>query len=159
MPSKRRATCVSLSFNYYFFMLRLILLLVSYQLSVNSGIHLLHTPLSSALLFISPYVPFFIRFKNPILFRPLGLLPSILPSITSFNNPSPRTICPMHFFFDLIIRSIKLRFSSTISSTSSLVLLYDEEELIFEERVKPLYGRQLHFYQTSNQKFALYLSL
>src|SRR5207244_2887167 len=59
----------------------------------------------------------------PILGLPLGLLFSILPSSTSFNNPSPLTTCHIQFFFRLTIVSTILLLSTTASSTSSLLIL------------------------------------
>src|SRR5207245_2261000 len=59
----------------------------------------------------------------PILGLPLGLLFSILPSSTSFNNPSPLMTCPIQFFFRLTIVSTILLLSTTASSTSSLLIL------------------------------------
>src|SRR2546426_9689732 len=59
----------------------------------------------------------------PILGLPLALLFSILPSSTSFNNPSPLTTCPIQFFFRLTIVSTILLLSTTASSTSSLLIL------------------------------------
>src|SRR5207245_2927928 len=59
----------------------------------------------------------------PILGLPLVLLFSILPSSTSFNNPSPLTTRPIQFFFRLTIVSTILLLSITASSTFSLLLL------------------------------------
>src|SRR5207245_502067 len=58
-----------------------------------------------------------------ILGLPLALLFSILPSSTSFNNPSPLTTCPIQFFFLLTIVSTILLLSTTASSTFSLLIL------------------------------------
>src|SRR3989454_3157442 len=59
----------------------------------------------------------------PILGLPLGLLPSILPSISSLNSPSPRKTCPIQFFFRCTIVSTNFRLSPTLSSTFSFVIL------------------------------------
>src|SRR3989454_10492242 len=63
------------------------------------GTQLLHSSLCSALLFIFSKEPSFSSSSIPILGLPLGLLPTILPSITSLNSPSPRKTCPIQFFF------------------------------------------------------------
>src|SRR2546426_3038888 len=59
----------------------------------------------------------------PILGLPLGLLPTILPSITSLNSPSPRKTCPIQFFFRCTIVSTNFRLFPTLSSTFSFVIL------------------------------------
>jgi len=87
------------------------------------GIEHLHATLSSALLFIFTYDPSFGSSIIPNLGLPLGLFPSILPSRTWFNNPSPLTACPIQFFFLFQTDSNKLLFSSVVSSISWLVFL------------------------------------
>src|SRR3989454_11098533 len=62
----------------------------------------------------------------PILGLPLGLLFSILPSSTSFNNPLRLTTCPIQFFFRLTIVSTILLLSTTASSTFSLLILLSQ---------------------------------
>src|SRR6267154_73780 len=59
----------------------------------------------------------------PFLGCPCRLFPIILPFITSFNNPSPLSTCPIQFFFLLLIVLIKHLFSSTLSNTSSFFIL------------------------------------
>jgi len=54
---------------------------------------------------------------------PLALFPSILPSITSLNNPSPLTTCPIQFFCLFLITLINCRFSYTLFKISSFVIL------------------------------------
>ena len=56
-----------------------------------------------------------------IRFLPLGLLPSILTSITSFNKPLLRKMCRIHLFLVLVILFNSSLFSSTIINTSSFV--------------------------------------
>src|SRR5207245_1306672 len=63
------------------------------------GTQLLHSSLFSALLFIFSKEPSFSSSSIPILGLPLGLLFTILPSITSLNSPSPRKTCPIQFSF------------------------------------------------------------
>ena len=59
--------------------------------------------------------------KIPIRFLPLGLLSAILPSITSFNKPLPRTMYHIHLFLSLVILFSSSLFSSTSINTSSFV--------------------------------------
>src|SRR5438445_6527956 len=87
------------------------------------GTQLLHSSLFSALLFIFSKEPSFSSSSIPILGLPLGLLPTILPSITSLNSPSPRKTCPIKFFFRCTIVSTNFRLSPTLSSTFSFVVL------------------------------------
>src|SRR6267154_1825967 len=100
------------------------------------GTHSLHLSLSPAILFIFTYAPFFLSpgslssslleslsssftsliasFRSliiPLLGCPCRLFPITLPSITSFNNPSPLNTCPIQFFFLLLIVLIKHLFS------------------------------------------------
>ena len=76
----------------------------------------------SALLFKTPYGTFSSRSSiMPIRFLPGPLLPSILPSITSFINPSPLIICPIQFFFRRTIVSSMVLLSPTLLRTSSFV--------------------------------------
>src|SRR2546426_3262367 len=63
------------------------------------GTQLLHSSLFSTFLFIFSKEPSFSSSSIPILGLPLGLLPTILPSITSLNSPSPHKICPIQFLF------------------------------------------------------------
>src|SRR2546426_2201294 len=81
----------------------------------------------------------------PILGLPLALLFSILPSSTSFNNPSPLTTCPIQFFFRLTIVSTILLLSTT-SSTSSLLIL--SSQLTFSNLL------QTHISNASNLSIA-----
>ena len=60
---------------------------------------ILQLPWFSAFLFISPYASSNTLSIMPILGLPLGLFPSIIPSSTTFIRPSPRTTCPIQFFF------------------------------------------------------------
>src|SRR5437870_13790949 len=82
----------------------------------------------------------------PILGLPLGLLFSILPSSTSFNNPSPLRTCPIQFFFRLTIVSTILLLSTTASSTSSLLIL--SSQLTFSNLL------QTHISNASNLSIA-----
>src|SRR5579864_3160914 len=59
----------------------------------------------------------------PILGLPLGFFPTILPSITSFNNLFPRTTYPIQFFFRFTIACTKHLPSPTAASTSTFVFL------------------------------------
>src|SRR5438034_1304646 len=59
----------------------------------------------------------------PNLGLPLGLLPSIRPSITSFNRPSPLKTCPIHLFFLLLNIVIISLSSPTLLSTTSFEIL------------------------------------
>jgi hypothetical protein len=88
-----------------------------------------HFPLFSALLFISPYV-LTISSSSNILFLglPLLLFPSILPSSTSFNIPSPLTICPIQFLFLHRIKFTNLH-TSPLPRTSSFLILSDHSML------------------------------
>src|ERR1044072_4932687 len=77
------------------------------------GIQTLHCCLSSALLFILTYDPSFSSSIIPILCLPRGLLPSILPSSTSFSKLFPLTMWPIQFFFRFsIVITIFLSFST-----------------------------------------------
>src|SRR2546426_11142529 len=69
------------------------------------GTQLLCSSLFSALLFIFTKEPSFSSSSILILGLPLGLLSTILPSITSLNSPSPRKTCPIQFFFRCTIVS------------------------------------------------------
>src|SRR2546426_12750217 len=82
----------------------------------------------------------------PILGLPLTVLFSILPSSTSFNNPSPLTTCPIQFFFHLTIVSTILLLSTTASSTSSLLIL--SSQLTFSNLL------QIHISNVSNLSIA-----
>jgi len=75
------------------------------------GIQLLHSSLFSAFLFILPYDNS-TNSSSSIPFRglPLTLFPSILPSITSLNNPSPLNTCPMQFFCLFLIKLLTVAF-------------------------------------------------
>jgi len=63
------------------------------------GIQFLHSTLFSAFLFILSYDSTNSSSSIPFRGLPLGLFPSILPSITSLNNPSPVNTCPIQFFW------------------------------------------------------------
>ena len=63
-----------------------------------------HVSLLSVRLFILAYLSTFNSLSISTLFLSVGLLPSILPSSTSFNKPLPR-ICPIHLFLVLVIIS------------------------------------------------------
>src|SRR6266516_4612243 len=65
----------------------------------------------------------------PSLGFPVRFFPTILPSNTSLNNPSPLNTCPIQFFFLFVIVSIRHLFSFTIVNTSSLLIL--STQLIF----------------------------
>ena len=80
------------------------------------------------LLFL--YVRIFPISPNPLPFEldvlcewPLGLLPSILSSVTSPNGPQLRVMCQIHLSLVLMIFSNSSLFSSTITSTSSFAFI------------------------------------
>ena len=96
---------------------RLVPCLSSLVLCLPTGLSWL--PASPGLSFVSPSFHFsipssFNSLNIPIHFLPLGLLPPILPSITSFNKPLLRTMCPIHLFLVLVILFNSSLFSSTI---------------------------------------------
>jgi len=74
-------------------------------------IHLLHSSLFSAILFIIPYDSTISSSRIPFCGLHLPLLPSILPSITYLNNPSNLNTRPIQFFFLFLITLINSRFS------------------------------------------------
>ena len=78
------------------------------------------TSISSYLQSSSPFSNFRVRpLKSsiiPILGRPLGFLPIILPSVTIFNKMFPRTTCPIQFFFLFVIDCTKPLSSPTKAS-------------------------------------------
>src|SRR2546426_12556365 len=57
----------------------------------------------------------------PILGLPLGLLFSILPSSTSFNNPSPLTTCPIQFSCFQQQLPVLLHYSFCLPNSLSLI--------------------------------------
>src|SRR5437870_12380276 len=59
----------------------------------------------------------------PRLGLPLGLLPSIRPSSTSFYSPSPLKTCPIHLFFLLLKVVINSLSTPTLPSTTSFEIL------------------------------------
>jgi len=68
----------------------------------NFAGYIMYITLSSALLFICPYVPSIRALIIPILLLPHVLFPSILPSTTFFNSLSPLRIYPILLFFFLL---------------------------------------------------------
>src|SRR3989454_2018097 len=85
------------------------------------GTQLLHSSLFSALLFIFSKEPSFSSSSIPILGLPLGLLPTILPSITSLNSPSPRKTCPVQLFFRCTIVATNFDFLLRSQAPSRLL--------------------------------------
>ena len=59
---------------------------------------------------------------HPCSWSALDLFHVILPSITSLNNPSPLSMCPIQFFCLLYTVVIKHLFSFTLLSTSSFLI-------------------------------------
>ena len=90
----------------------------------------LHTSLFSAALFMAWYVwPCLMSSNIILLFLPLGLFPSALPSMTVLSSPSDRMTCPVHRAFLLQMVLINVRSSPTLLSTSSFLTL--SVQLIF----------------------------
>src|SRR6187399_1384229 len=87
------------------------------------GSQLLHPPLFSALLLVSPYETTTKSSNIPALGLPLLRFPSIRPSLTSLTIPSPLRICPIQFFFLFLIKFNNCRSSPTLLKTSSFVTL------------------------------------
>src|SRR6266516_4512686 len=120
---------------FLFSLFSLILFFLLSSLSSSSSLPLSSLSSSSAL---SPSPSFgslisflvfklLIAFSRSLIIPSLGLLvhffSTIIPSTTSLNNPSTLNTCPIHFFFLLVIVSIRHLSSFTIVHTSSLLIL------------------------------------
>lgn len=85
-----------------------------------------HSSLFSAFIFICIYLSFgslLMSLSSIIRFLPRGLLPSILPSITSLRRLSCHGTWPNHFIFLLLMAFINLLSSPTLLKTSSFDIL------------------------------------
>ena len=90
----------------------------------------LHPSLFSAALFMAWYVcPCLMSSNILLLFLPLGLFPSALPSMTVLSSPSDRMTYPVHRAFLLQMVLINVRCSPTLLSTASFLTL--SVQLIF----------------------------